>query len=277
MRGSRLLIVAATALDLDLLPILHDQLREAGPVERLDVLLYCRGGRIGAARRIAMLLHGFTDRLAILVPDRCESAGTILALAAHELVAGPVAVFSPVDPQLDCGSPGEGAPGSIAAEDVRLFAEMAHRWFGVEAGRAGAEALSILAANIFPTTLAAFYRATLEAEEVCLELLALGSPGLGAEARAATAAALLRGHHSHDFPLAPTDLERLGLPVSSQAGIDMPAGEIARALRARIGPRARRSEEEGWTEALVATRTAKAERRRLAGAPGAIWESGGVE
>lgn len=277
LRSGRVLIIAATVLDLDLLPIVHDRLREIGRAERLDVLLYCRGGRIGAARRIAMLLNGFTDHLAFLIPDRCESAGTILALSGREIVAGPAAVFTPVDPQLEAESPGARQPAAMGAEDVRLFGEMAERWFGVAADEAGAGALSILSANIFPTTLSAFYRATLEAESVCAELLALGSPEASPEARAATVSALLRGYHSHSFPLAPCDLGRLGLPVVAGPAVDAPAGEIARALRAGIGPRARKDEAEGWTDALVASCTGSTARRRLPGAPGATWEDGPTE
>jgi len=280
-RGGRVLVLAATALELDLLPILYERLREMGPTERLDVLLWCRGGQVGAARRIGLLLHQFTQRLAFIVPDRCESAGTLLVLAGREVAASPIAVFSRVDPQLDSGAPG--GPGAIAAEDVRLFAEMAERWFGLAPAEAGADALSTLSANVFPTALTAFYRATLETESVCAELLALGIPDSPAETRASIAAALLRGHHSHTFPLAPFDLARLGLPISGRDAdeadrrAESAAEEIAAALRRAIGPRARRSEADGWTDALVATGAGCSLRKRLPGAPGAEWTSGATE
>jgi len=63
-RSARLLVFAASNLDIELLPALYDTLREIGRGERLDVLLSCRGGAVTAARRIALLLHDFTDRLA---------------------------------------------------------------------------------------------------------------------------------------------------------------------------------------------------------------------
>ncbi len=275
-RGSRVLVVAATNLDLDLLPFLHERLGDIAPAPagRLDVLLYCRGGQIGAARRIAMLLHEFAGRLSFLIPDRCESAGTLLAVAGLEILAAPVAVFSPVDPQLQAGASGDGGPGAIAAEDVRLFGEMAERWFGIGSEEAGANALSILSASIFPTTLAAFYRATLEVEAICAELLALGMPDSSAEARAAVGAALIRGRHSHGFPLSPSDLAAIGLPVQWDAAIAAPALTIARALRGSVGPSARRSEEDGWTDVLIATVQGWTARRRRPGAPGPDWASG---
>jgi hypothetical protein len=276
-RGSRVLVVAATNLDLDLLPVLHERLGDIAQAGRLDVLLYCRGGQIGAARRIAMLLHDFAGRLSFIVPDRCESAGTLLALAGIEILASPVAVFSPVDPQLQTTAAGDSGPGAIAAEDVRLFGEMAERWFGIASEEAGANALSMLSASIFPTTLAAFYRATLEVEGICAELLALGIPDSPAEARAAIGAALIRGHHSHGFPLAPSDLAAIGLPVQGDAAIATPAMAIARALRGSVGASARRSEEEGWTDALFATVQGWSERRRLPGAPGPDWVRGETE
>ncbi len=157
LRGSTVLVFAASHLELDLLPELYDTLRGLGRPERLDVVFYCKGGVVNAARRIALLLHEHTGHLAFIVPHRCESAGTITALAAREIVAGPVAVFSPVDPQLQAppSAPGEG-PSAISSEDVRLFGQMARDWFGLEEGEAKQQAMSVLFQNIFPTTLTAF-------------------------------------------------------------------------------------------------------------------------
>jgi hypothetical protein len=275
-RRRPLVILAATNLDIELLPALQERLGEARTESR-DVLLYCRGGNAGAARRIAMLLHDSTDWLAFLVPDRCESAGTILALAGREILAAPTAVFSPVDPQLETGSPEAPSPGAIAAEDLRLFGEMAQRWFGVDPVDAGPKALSILGGSIFPTTLTAFYRSTLEVEAICNELLAFGLPETMDETRQAAIEKLLRGHYSHGFPLAPSDLAAIGLPIRSNAGLGTAMRAIGTALRDGIGPRARRSEEEGWIDAVVMTRDGMAQRRRAPGVPGPWWEAGETE
>lgn len=277
-RSSRLLVFAASNLETDLLPALYDTLREIGRTERLDVLLQCHGGEVTAARAIALLLHQFTDRLAFIVPERCTSSATILALSGHEIVAGPAALFSPVDPLLQGPSSGsDDSLGSISAQDVRLFGAMGRDWFGVAEGEAGPRALSVLCDNVFPTTLTSFYRSTLEVEAVCLELLSLHmDPGSGAEKKGIVDN-LLYGHHSHGFTLMRGDLAALGLPLRADPETEDFAWEVARVLRASVGGGTRRVAEDDWTDVLLATRTGSRRRRRSREALGPSWESGDTE
>jgi hypothetical protein len=184
-------------------------------------------------------------------------------------------VFSPVDPLLESGTGPQ--PGAIAAEDVRLFGEMAQNWFGLDSETARATALSILSANIFPTTMTAFYRSTLEVEAICSELLCLGHPDTAESQRAAIASKLLRGHHSHGFPLAPADLASLGLRVRCDSAVVEPPYDVIREIIAGIGAGAREHEEDSWIDALVATSAGWTRRRRTPGMPGPIWESGETE
>lgn len=274
-RGSRVLLLAASALEIELLPELYDVLRALGRSERLDVLLYCRGGQVTAARRIGLLLDGHTAHLSFIVPDRCESSATILTLAGREIVAGPAALFSPVDPILQgpTGEPGED-PSAICAEDVRLFGAMARDWFGLDAAEARQAALTTLTASIFPTTLTAFYRSSLEVRQVCEELLSLHMPDEGAgQARRAIVEALVSGQHSHAFPLGGGDLARLGLPVRRDEAVEDIAWEIARSLRATIGAGVRAGDGDDWHDALIATRDTARRRRRTRGRPAAVWEA----
>jgi hypothetical protein len=276
-RGSRVLVLAASHLDTDLLPALHDTLRALGPMERLDVLISCRGGAVGAARAMAVLLHQFAGHLTFIVPDRCTSAGTILALAGHEIVAGPAAIFSPVDPLLQGPlASGDEAPGAISAQDVRLFGEMSRAWFGLAEDEARLKALSLLCDNIFPTSLSAFYRATLEVEAVCLELLSLHMPERAREAKARIVERLLFGYHSHAFPLMRGDLAALGLPLIDDPATADDAWEVARLLRDGVGGAARASAQDDWTDALLATREGLRRRRRRPDGIAPAWEQGAV-
>lgn len=276
-RESRVLVLAATSLDLDLLPSLYDALRAMGQSERLDVLLYCRGGNVNATRRIALLLHEFTDHLTLIVPDRCQSSGTIMALGAHQIVAGPVAVFSPVDPLLNAGSEITGeAPLAISAQDVRLFGEMARQWLGIADAEVPAASLSVLCDNIFPTTLTAFYRSCLETRGVCLELRALASPSTDAR-NVEIVDRLIYGHHSHTFALTRGDLAELGLPVHGDRATEDLAWEIARSIRGSIGAAARADPDDGWIDAIIATRAGGHSRRRQPSGLAPAWEDGLVE
>lgn len=277
-RRSRVIVFAASNLEIETLPALYDTLRDVGYAERLDILFYCRGGVVSAARRIALLLHDFTGHLSFLVPDRCESSGTIAALAAHEIVAGPAAVFSPVDPLLQAPLSATGElPPAISAQDVRLFGEMSRAWFGLAEEEARLKAMAVLCESIFPTDLTSFYRSTLEVEAVCLELLSLHMPEGAEEARSKIVDGVLYGHHSHRFPLSREDMQKLGLPIRSEPATEDLAWEVARTLRRSVGGAARPTEQDDWIDVLLVTRGSSRQRRRSPGGLGPVWEDGEIE
>jgi hypothetical protein len=277
-RDSALLVFAATHLDLELLPTLYDTLKDLGRVGRLDVLFFCRGGNVTAARRIGLMFHEFGDLVSFIVPDRCESSGTITALAAHEIIAGPAAIFSPVDPHLQADSTADGpGPSAISAAEVRLFGSMAREWFGLDEAEAGRKAISILCESIFPTTLTAFYRSELEVRRICEELLSLHM-GAGSErARSHIVDQLLPGCYSHAFALAGADLAAMGLPVRRDPVVEDLAWEIARSLRAATGSGVRTSQQEDWSDAWLVTRNRAACRRRSPGGLHPTWHEADVD
>jgi hypothetical protein len=277
-RDSTVLVFAASHLELELLPELYDTLRGLGHPKRLDVVFYCRGGVVNAARRIALMLHDFTDHLAFIVPHHCQSSGTITALAAREIIAGPVALFSPIDPQLQGPPSSQGErPSAISSEDVRLFSQMAKDWFGLKPADARRQALSVLTENIFPTTLTSFYRSILEAQGICAELLSLHMARVPAARRARIADQLLFGHHSHSYALTRDDMAALGLPIRRDGPTEDLAWEIARSLRTTVGGGVRRSLEEDWIDALFATRSGARRRRRTQDGLEPRWEAGELE
>src|ERR1700678_2006936 len=151
MGKSTVLVLATPGLEMDLLPALYDALEECGSSARLDVVIYCRGGVVNAARRIALLFHSFSPHIRFIVPHYCESSATAAVLAAHEIIAGPIASFSPIDPMLQgepskCGDPA----GAVSAQDVRLFVRMNQDWFGATESEALHQAASVMCANFFP-------------------------------------------------------------------------------------------------------------------------------
>jgi Serine dehydrogenase proteinase len=270
--GAKTLVFGASNIDIDLLPPLYEALRRIGRVPALDVVVYLRGGEVNAARRLALLLHEFTDRLRFIVPHHCESSGTLMSFAARQIVAGPLAVFSPIDPHLN-GAEGNGsAPTALSSQDIRLFATMSQAWFGFDEETARAKALSLLCDNIFPTTLTSFYRATQELEVIGDELLTLHMPSATAEARSAIVRKLLYDFHSHNFALTGDDLRAAGLPAVRDAGIEELAWDIACDIRRLIGPESRASLQGDWRDAIIATTDAIGLRRRSREMPSGTWE-----
>lgn len=270
---ARVIVFGATSLEIDLLPPLYETLRGMGRAERLDVVVFGRGGSVNAARRIALLLHEFTDRLRFIVPHYCESAATLMVLAAQQIVAGPLAIFSPTDPHLTSAEGGrDGSPSALSSQDIRLFRQMSQDWFGMDAELAQQRALPLLCESIFPTTLTSLYRCTREVQSISNELLGLHMPDDAAARRAHIADTLLFDFHSHTYALTRDDLARIGLPVVRDADIEALAWDIACHLRARIGAESRQSLEGDWYDAMLVTRDGGTRRRRSREAIASVWE-----
>src|SRR6266851_9656850 len=66
----------------------------------IDVILHTPGGLVLAAEQIAFALDKHPARVTVFVPHYAMSGGTLIALAADEIVMDDNAVLGPVDPQL---------------------------------------------------------------------------------------------------------------------------------------------------------------------------------
>jgi ClpP class serine protease len=66
----------------------------------LDVILHTPGGLVLASLQIARAIRRRKGKVTVLVPHYAMSGGTLIALAADEIMMSPHAVLGPVDPQL---------------------------------------------------------------------------------------------------------------------------------------------------------------------------------
>ncbi len=66
--------------------------------QKIDLCLYTRGGDTNAVWPIASLLREFDPDFNVLVPFRCHSAGTLLALGSKQIVMTLLSELSPIDP-----------------------------------------------------------------------------------------------------------------------------------------------------------------------------------
>src|SRR5258706_8102251 len=71
------------------------------PLEQpIDIILHTPGGTVLAAEQIAKALVERKGKVTVFVPHYAMSGGTLIALAADEVVMDPNAVLGPVDPQI---------------------------------------------------------------------------------------------------------------------------------------------------------------------------------
>ena len=66
----------------------------------IDIVLHTPGGLVLAALQIARALKRHKGKTTVFVPHYAMSGGTLIALAADEIVMSPDAVLGPVDPQI---------------------------------------------------------------------------------------------------------------------------------------------------------------------------------
>ena len=75
-------------------------IRLTPPEIPIDLILHTPGGLALAATQIALALQAHPGKKTVIIPHYAMSGGTLIALAADEIIMDPHAALGPVDPQL---------------------------------------------------------------------------------------------------------------------------------------------------------------------------------
>jgi ClpP class serine protease len=75
-------------------------IRKAPKDKPIDLIIHTPGGLVLAATQIAKALHDHPAETRVIVPHYAMSGGTLISLAADQIIMDPHAVLGPVDPQL---------------------------------------------------------------------------------------------------------------------------------------------------------------------------------
>jgi ClpP class serine protease len=151
----------------------------------IDIVLHTPGGLVLAALQIARAIHRHRGKVTAVVPHYAMSGGTLIALAADEIVMSDYAVLGPVDPQL-----GQYPAASILNAVARKPVTEVDDQTLILADQA-AKALAQLDASV-------------------VELL---SDKIAAEKAPELARLLTQGTWTHDFPITYDAAKGFGLPV----------------------------------------------------------------
>jgi hypothetical protein len=216
LRDSRCVVYCANenskrSLALNDAAVFYECLRDLGRIKRLDLILNVGGGLMDAARRIALLLWEYTDELNILVPFEARSAGTLLCLSANELILGPMAEFSPLDPIIRVGKESLADSQGVSSEDIRAFRTLAETWFELRSEEKRMQVFALLCQRFSPTTLSSFFRAEQGVRKIGQELLRRSQPASTPAERAKILDQLITGHAEHHQTLTRADIKQLGL------------------------------------------------------------------
>ena len=112
-------------------------LKETQADKGIDLCLYTRGGDTNSVWPIVSIIREFDPTFEVLVPYRCHSAGTLLALGARRIHMGPMAELSPIDPSTgNLFNPVDPlnvqSRLGIAVEDMQQFRSFVLDQFGLE-------------------------------------------------------------------------------------------------------------------------------------------------
>jgi ClpP class serine protease len=158
----------------------------------IDLVVHTPGGLVLASEQIARAMHRHPAKVTVIVPHYAMSGGTMLGLAADEILMDENAVLGPVDPQI-----GQWPAASILAATEKKPLE-----------RVNDETLIL--ADIAR-------KAQTQVREFVTEVLLDDFP----EDRAGDIAnQLASGRWTHDYPLTFEALAQIGLPVSKDLPTD---------------------------------------------------------
>ena len=156
----------------------------------LDMVLHTPGGLVLAALQIAQAIRDHKSKVTVFVPHYAMSGGTLIALAADQIVMCTHSVLGPIDPQLG-DSP---AASLIKVVEQKPVAEIDDQ--------------TLIRADIGRKAIA-------QVKQAAAELLQRTLPADRAEALAEK---LATGTWTHDYPIWARTAKELGLPVRT----DMP-------------------------------------------------------
>ncbi len=228
-RGSRVLVYvtgdrspAAAQIGDDAVRPMYSHLREMGHVEKLDLFIYSRGGAIDVPWRIVTALRQTSDEWSILVPFRANSAATLIALGADQIVLGRGGELGPIDPimsiQRTLPQPGGGqiaVQENLSVEDIMAYTKFIHERAGLSDQEALSTALSKLTDRLDAVGLGNVYRTHLHIRDVALRMLQSHKAPVTEREMASIIETLAERVYAHGHAIGLKEAKALGLPVEA--------------------------------------------------------------
>ncbi len=153
----------------------------------IDIILHTPGGLVLAAEQVANALCKREGKVTVFVPHYAMSGGTLIALAADEIVMDENAVLGPVDPQI-----GQYPAASI----LSVLEQKDHNKIDDE---------TMILADVSRKAL----------NQVKTAVAKLAAPVYGSDLAERLADALSNGQWTHDYPISVEEGRALGLKIST--------------------------------------------------------------
>jgi ClpP class serine protease len=152
----------------------------------IDLVLHTPGGLVLAAMQIARAVEAHPAKVTIFVPIYAMSGGTLIALAADEIVMGEFSMLGPIDPQIM----GISAASIVAARDSKPVEHVSD--------------IALVLADVSDKAIRQVKRGAVE----------LMTPRLEQAKAEQLAETLASGTWTHDYALTATEAAGLGLSIT---------------------------------------------------------------
>jgi ClpP class serine protease len=177
----------ARHIDLEDAQTIIAAIKETPKDRPIDLIVHTPGGLVLAAMQIARAVEAHPAKVTVFVPVYAMSGGTLIALAADEIVLGEFSVLGPIDPQI-MGLP---AASILHARNAKPAADVFD--------------LTHVLADVSEKALDQVKRGAVE----------ILTPRMEVAAAEVLAEKLAGGHWTHDYALTAKEAAHLGLPIKT--------------------------------------------------------------
>lgn len=156
-----------TKISSDVIPFIYKHLKKIGDVSKISLLLYTTGGITIHGYGIVNLIREYCNTYDVIVPFKCLSTGTLMALGANSIIMSKMGQLGPVDPSLrhplapDIPNPQNLASPTrvpVSVEDVISFFDLAKKEAKTNSESEFTKVLEMLVDAIHPLVLGAVNR-----------------------------------------------------------------------------------------------------------------------
>ena len=173
-------------------------IRSTPPNMPIMLILHTPGGLVLAASQIARSLKMHPGKKVVVVPHYAMSGGTLIALAADEIIMDPNAILGPLDPQLGVSNgvylP---APSILKAVETK--------------GKDKVEDQTLILADMAE-------KAINQVKGLVVDLI---KDKVGEEKAKFIADRLVSGYYTHDYPITVEQIREMGLKVSTEVPLEV--------------------------------------------------------
>lgn len=194
----------------DVIPELCDQINMIpDSVRSIDILVVSQGGDIIVPWRIMGILRERFKKIGLLIPYSAQSAATLLAFGADEILMHPFACLGPIDPQINLSDSNKFH--FVSVEDIKCFIEFAKEDLDLKGDDFGKTVLEKLCSTIEPVKMGNIKKSMKLSDNLAEKLLKFHMKGSDDDIKKIVDDYNNKSHHG--YTVSRTEAIETGLPV----------------------------------------------------------------